>query len=79
MTLSTEILEVRQAVQTQSLQFIHVNFAVVVLVHELKNGVDDVISLLLMLNVVLWSKRNENGLVTHSHARRTLDFFWEYM
>lgn len=53
MALRTKIIKVGQTVQTNGKEFIQRDFAILVLIKCLQDGVHDVISLLLVLNVVL--------------------------
>ena len=69
MTLGTEVLEVWQAVQTKCLELVHIDFAVIVLIHQRKNSINNVVRLLLVLNFVLW-KLDHLGLCT----LRTLEY-----
>ena len=53
MTLCTEVFKVWQTVQTDRLQFLYGDLAVAILIKQLQYGVDNVICLLRVLNLVL--------------------------
>ena len=57
-TLCAKVVKVRQAVQANGKELVHRDFAVLVLIKLLQDGIHDVIGLLLVLDLVLCQQDN---------------------
>ena len=72
MTLGAEVLEVWQAVQTKCLELVHIDLAVIVLIHQRENSVNNVVRLLLVLYVILEVRLCSVPAVIVDHKRTHL-------